>query len=133
MSNPGLPDLSEYERLKLWLVRGTLILSWGTFALCWWAYSLNVAVSYLLGAMVGLMYLRLLARSVGNIGQVGRTPFVSSRLLLVVALFVLVVRWRSLQLLPAILGFLTYKLTILLYTIQTLLAGGQPQGGGNCR
>ncbi len=130
MSNPSLPDLSEYERLQLWLVRGTLLLSWGTFALCWWAYNLNVAVSYLLGAMVGLIYLRLLARSVGNIGRAGRTPFLSSRLLLVVALFILVVRWPSLSLLPAILGFLTYKLTILLYTIQTLLAGGQHQGRG---
>lgn len=127
MSEPTPANLSEYERLKLWLVRGTLLLSWGTFALCWWAYNLNVAVSYLLGAMVGLIYLRLLARSVGNLGRVGRTPFVSSRLLLVVALFILVVRWPSLHLLPAILGFLTYKLTILLYTIQTVLTGGEEQ------
>ncbi len=119
----------EYERLKLWLVRGTLLLSWGTFALCWWVYDLNVAVSYLLGAMVGLIYLRLLARSVGQMGTTGRTPFVSSRLLLVVALFILVVRWPSLKLLPAILGFLTYKLTILLYTIHITLGGGQQQGG----
>ncbi|APB32414.1 hypothetical protein GlitD10_0113 [Gloeomargarita lithophora Alchichica-D10] len=124
------PEGSEYDRLKLWLVRGTLLLAWGTFALCWWAYDLNVAVSYLLGAMVGLIYLRLLARSVGNMGMGGRSPFISSRLLLVVALFVLVVRWPSLKLLPAILGFLTYKLTILLYTIHTTLGGGQQQPRG---
>lgn len=130
MFNASESHRSEYDRLKLWLVRVTLLLSWGTFALCWWVYGLNVAVSYLLGAMVGLIYLRLLARSVGNLGVAGRTPFVSSRLLLVVALFILVVRWPSLQLLPAILGFLTYKLTILLYTIQTTLGGGQQQAGG---
>ncbi len=130
MFSPAESGLPDYERLQLWLVRGTLLLAWGTFALCWWVYDLNVAGSYLLGAMVGLIYLRLLARSVGQLGRAGRTPFISSRLLLVVALFILVVRWPSLQLLPAILGFLTYKLTILLYTIHTVLTGGQQQSRG---
>ncbi|GEM_PF-3650557 len=129
MADPA--PLSEYDRLQTWLVRVTLLLSGGAFVLCGWVYGLTVAVSYLLGALVGLLYLQLLARSVRRLGQERRNPFGSARLLLVVALFILVVRWPSLRLLPAILGFLTYKLTILLYTLHTVLAGGgeRPTGG----
>jgi ATP synthase protein I len=128
MSQPKA--VSEYDRLQTWLTRVTLIISAGACALCGWVYGFNVAVSYLLGATVGLLYLQLLARSVRRLGQGSRNPLLSSRLLLVVALFILVVRWPTLHLLPAILGFLTYKLTILLYTIHTVLTGGDGQTGG---
>lgn len=120
---------TEYEQLKRWLLQTTVGLAGAAFAVCWWIYGLDVAVSYLLGAMVGVLYLRLLARGVGQLGvtQTRFSPLPASRLLLVVALFILVARWPHLQLLPAILGFLTYKLTIFLYTIQTVLTGGQDQ------
>lgn len=121
--------MSDYEQLKRWLLQTTLLLAGSAFVLCWWVYGLEVAASYLLGAMVGMVYLRLLARSVAQLGttQTRFSPLPSPRLLLVVGLFILVVRWPRLQLLPAILGFLTYKLAVLLYTVQTVLAGSQGQ------
>ncbi|MEN9208003.1 MAG: ATP synthase subunit I [Gloeomargarita sp. GMQP_bins_120] len=119
----------EYAQLQRWLLQTTAVLGGIVFALCWGVYGLDTGLSYLLGTVVGLMYLRLLARSVATLGLTSTrfSPLPAARLLLVVALFILVVRRPHLHLLPAILGFLTYKLAILLYTMQVVLTGSQDQ------
>ena len=74
-------------------------------ALVW---DLPTAGSVLVGALAGLLYLRLLGRSVQRLGtaskQMGR-----AQLLVPVVLVLMAAKVPQLQLLPALLGFLLYK------------------------
>ncbi|WP_225322962.1 hypothetical protein [Synechococcus sp. RSCCF101] len=78
-------------------------------ALIW---GMTTSLSVLVGAVAGVLYLRLLARSVARLGsnsrQIGRF-----QLVVPVLLVVGVSRLPSLDLLPAILGFLVYKPALL--------------------
>lgn len=113
-------SLGEYERLKLELASLTAAVSGVSFLAVWGVYGLNIALSYLVGSLVGLTYLGLLARSVDRIGE-GKSKVGFSRFGLLVALVLVAARWDSLQILPAVLGFLTYKAALVLYTIRTLV------------
>ena len=77
---------------------------------------LLVARSLLVGSCAGLLYLRLLARSVARLGggsrQVGRFQIVVPVLLVVAA-----AKLPQLELLPAFLGFLLYKPALILQTV----------------
>lgn len=87
------------------------------------AYSLNIAANYALGAVVGIVYLRLLARSVGRFGPGAKlsSGLFSPRLALFVGLFFLATRLEALQVIPIFLGFMTYKMALLVYGLQILL------------
>ena len=68
----------------------------------------QTAFSLLLGSFAGILYLRLLARGIGKLGK--SSASVSKIQLIVPVLLVLVVsRFPQLELLPALLGFLLYK------------------------
>ncbi len=73
----------------------------------------TTALSLSLGAVSGMLYLRLLARSVGRIGaeskQVGK-----GQLLVPVVLVLGCSRIPQLEILPALIGFLLYKPALLL-------------------
>jgi len=80
-------------------------------------FDLLTTSSVLVGAFFGLLYLRLLARSIGKLGK--STKQVSKIQLIVPVLLVLAAsKLPQLELLPALFGFLLYKPSLI---IQMLL------------
>ncbi|WP_299405544.1 ATP synthase subunit I [Acaryochloris sp. IP29b_bin.148] len=79
-------------------------------------YSLKVASSYLLGASVGVLYLRILAKNVEQLGS-GNTQVGKGQLGVFVLLIVVATQWNQLEVLPVFLGFLTYKVGILFFVL----------------
>ncbi len=76
-------------------------------------FDLNAAISLLLGAFSGILYLRLLAKSIGSLGK--SSSSVSKFQLLVPVLLILAVSKLSvIQLLPALVGFLLYKPSLII-------------------
>lgn len=115
--NPSLP---EFDQLKQNLLVVTLVLTGVIFISVWIFYSLNIALNYLLGAIAGVVYLRMLAKDVERIGA-GNQRFSPNRLALVAGLIIVGLKWEQLEFLPIFLGFLTYKITIIIYTLKTTL------------
>ncbi len=123
-SNPNPPQAptsgsGSYEKLQLWLVLVTLGVSLAIALCVAFVYSVGVAANYLLGALVGLVYLRMLSRGVAELGK-SRNRLGVTRLALFVGLIVLATQVESLQVLPIFLGFITYKVTLLIHIVQTL-------------
>jgi len=116
--------MGEYYKLQITLVITTLILTGVIFISVWVSYSLQIALNYLLGACVGLVYLRMLAKDVEKLGGEKRR-LGSTRLALVAALLIVASQWGQLKIMPVFLGFLTYKAAIIVYVIQTTLAPEQ--------
>ena len=74
--------------------------------------------SIFMGAIAGIFYLRLLAKSVGKIGKV--TKGVSKLQLLVpVCLFIFASKLGSLDIFPAMIGFFIYKPSLILYYLRS--------------
>lgn len=109
----------SYEKLQLWLVVVTLGVSLAIALCVALVYSVGIAANYLLGAVVGLVYLRMLGRGVAELGK-SRNRLGVTRLALFVGLIVLATQVESLQVLPVFLGFITYKVTLLIHIVQTL-------------
>ena len=83
-----------------------------------------VTRSLLLGSLAGLVYLRLLARSIARLGsgsyQIGRSQLAQIgrfQLAIPVILIVAAARLPQLSILPAFLGFLLYKPAIIIQAI----------------
>jgi ATP synthase protein I len=112
--------MQEYYQLQQQLLILTSAIAAIVFLSTWWAYSLNVALNYLLGAIVGVVYLRMLARDVENMSR-AKQPLISGRLALFVGLIIFATQWNQLQILPIFLGFLTYKAAIVVYVLRTTL------------
>jgi ATP synthase protein I len=125
-SNPPEPSASmqDFYKLQQELLVVTLILTGLIFFPVWYFYSLNIALNYLLGASTGVVYLKLLARNVERLGtekqQLGK-----SHLAVFVGVIVIATQIHQLHVLPVFLGFLTYKGTLLVYTLRTLFDPGQ--------
>ncbi len=113
-------SMQEYFALQRELLWTTLVLALAIFAVVCFTQSLATALSYLLGAMTGLLYLRQLGKAVERIGT-ENNRLGKSRLGLFIVLVVLASRWQQLELLPTLLGFLTYKVAVLFYSLRTSL------------
>jgi len=113
-SNENLEDEpSEYVLLQRRLFILTLVVSALAVLLSAIFCGLDVAISLLVGALSGLFYLRLLVRSIGNLGKT--TSGVSKvQLLVPVVMFLVVSRLPQLQLLPSLLGFFLYKPSLIM-------------------
>jgi len=120
-ASPTQDTMQEYYQLKQTLLLGTFALTGIIFISVWGTYSLNTALNYLIGACVGLVYLRMLAKDIESLGnQKGRLS--SNRLALVIGIVVIASQLEQLQILPVFLGFMTYKVAILVYSINTALS-----------
>jgi ATP synthase protein I len=113
-------SMQEFYHLQQRLFVYTLVMTAVVFTSVWIGYDLHIAVNYLLGACVGVVYLRMLAREVERIGQ-GERKLVPSRLALFIGLIIVATQWNQLEIVPIFLGFLTYKAAIVVYMLQTTL------------
>ena len=106
----------DYLRLQQRLLLATLIVSATAVLITAVVFDLHIASSLLVGAMAGLLYLRLLARSVGKLGN-GAKKVGKTQLLVPVVLVLASARLPQLELLPALLGFLLYKPALILQVL----------------
>ena len=119
-TSPENSSMQEYYQLKQTLLAVTLVMTGVIFVSVWIFYSLNIALNYLIGACVGVVYLRMLAKDVERLGVQKRRPS-STRLALLIGLLVVASQWQSLRILPIFLGFLTYKAALIAYILQSTL------------
>lgn len=117
------PSMAEYYQVKRNLLTITLLLSIGLFFCVWGCFQLDLALNYALGAGGGLMYLWFLARNVEKLGgqnsSLGKSHFA-----VFIVLIILASRLEQLRILPVFLGFLTYKVTLLIYVLQAAFDRG---------
>jgi ATP synthase protein I len=112
-------SMGEYIRLKRELYVITIAITTVAFVSVAFVYDLRIALNYLLGAISGVVYLRLLAKDVDKIGTES-TKLSPNRLALFVGLMLVSAKWHELQILPVFLGFLTYKAALLVYLVRTI-------------
>jgi ATP synthase protein I len=112
--------MQEYYQLQKELLVTTLAMAGVATVSVWIFYSLNTALNYLIGACVGVVYLRMLAKNVADLGR-GRRKLGSARLALLIALILIASRLDQLEILPIFLGFLTYKMAVIFYMLRPLI------------
>ncbi len=110
-------SMQEFYELFQRLLLITLVLTGVIFISVWISYSLNIALNYLIGACTGVVYLKMLAKDVEQLGS-EKTRMSKTRFALFIGLIVLSTQLHELKVLPIFLGFLTYKATLLVYTVQ---------------
>lgn len=114
--------MEEYNRLKSKLlvinIASGCIIALGVL----WFYGWNIALSYAVGALVGTIYFRMLTKGVDRLGgESNRLSF--SRLGLFILLIAIAAKSDQLHILPAFLGFMTYKVAVLAILAQDLSNG----------
>ncbi|MEB3293479.1 MAG: ATP synthase subunit I [Synechococcales bacterium] len=118
-------SMEDYYQLQRELLVITLILTGLIFPAVWGYYGRTIALNYLVGGCTGLAYLRLLGKNVERLGaesgKVGK-----SQLGLFVAVIILATQVKQLHVLPVFLGFMTFKATLIIYTLKTLFKPSQP-------
>ncbi|MEI7666619.1 MAG: hypothetical protein WCI65_11295 [Synechococcaceae cyanobacterium ELA263] len=108
--------MDGYHRLQRRLILATLAataLAVPVTALC---FDLPTAGSLLIGALAGLLYIRLLARSVSRLGG-DRKSVGKVQLLVPVVLVLAAARIPQLEIVPALLGFLLYKPALIVQAV----------------
>lgn len=115
--------MQEYYVLQEFLLKVTLVCTGIIFISVWAVYSLNIALNYLLGAIAGVVYLRLLARNVEQLGR-QKQSLGKTQIALFIGVMIFATQWNELKVLPVFLGFLTYKAAIIVYMFKSLDSSG---------
>jgi len=76
--------------------------------------SFSFGLSIFIGSIIGILYLRLLAKSIGNLGKTS-SGISKVQLLLPVCLFIFASRNELIEILPSIIGFFLYKPAMFYY------------------
>lgn len=113
-------SMQEYSQLKQNLLLVTLAFTGIIFVCVWFFYTPNIALNYLIGACTGMVYLRMLAKDVEQLGR-EKNSLSKARFALFIGVIVVASQWDQLQILPIFLGFLTYKATLIVYMVQSLM------------
>ena len=121
-------DLSaEYVLLQLRIFRINLVVTAFAAVVSILFVDLNAAISLLLGACSGIIYLRLLAKNIGSLGK-SSSSVGKVQLIVPAALVLVVAKVPDLHLLPSLVGFLLYKPSLI---IQFLLEPYAQKNLGN--
>jgi len=106
-------SFEEYVSLQKRIFQMTLIVTafFGFFTITF--VDSNAAISLLIGAFSGILYFRLLAKSIGELGK-NSTSVSKFQLIVPVLLVVVVTKVPTLHLIPALVGFLLYKPSLIL-------------------
>ena len=104
--------MEYFQRLQQRLLLATTLAAAVAVPIASFAFGWTVGLSLLIGALAGLLYLRLLARSVARLGEASRS-LSKVQLLVPVVLVLASARIPQLQLVPALVGFLLYKPALL--------------------
>jgi ATP synthase protein I len=112
--------MQDYYQLQQKLLLITLAFTGIIFISVWIAYSLNIALNYLIGACTGVVYLKMLARDVEQLGR-QKQRLSKTRFAVLIGVLIVASQWGQLQILPIFLGFLTYKATLIVYMLQSLM------------
>lgn len=104
--------MGDFERLQQRMLLATTIAAALAVPIACIAFGWTNGLSLLIGALAGLLYLRLLARSVARLGEASRS-LSKVQLLVPVVLVLASARIPQLQLVPALVGFLLYKPALL--------------------
>jgi ATP synthase protein I len=113
LEHVNAPEPDAFQRLQRRLFLATLAATALAFPASWLLFDSATACSLLVGALSGLLYLRLLARSVSRLGG-QRRSLGRFQLMVPVVLVLACSRFPALDLLPALVGFLLYKPALLL-------------------
>ncbi len=124
---PPLPDVADasssvkngmdgYLRLQRRMILSTVCATALAVPITALWFDLPTAFSLLVGALAGLLYLRLLARSVTRFG-VETKGVGKAQLLVPVVLVLAAARLPVLEILPAVLGFLLYKPALIVQAV----------------
>ena len=104
----------EYTKLQLRIFGITFIVSIFVASITGIFLGFTFGFSFLIGAISGIFYLRLLAKSVGKLGKES-TGVSKLQLLVPVCLFIFASKLGSLDIFPAMIGFFIYKPSLILY------------------
>ena len=109
-----LSQSDEYTKLQLTIFGITFIVSIVLASIMGIFLGFTFGFSIFIGAIAGIFYLRLLAKSLGKLGK--ESSGVSKLQLLVpVCLFIFASKLGSLDIFPAMIGFFLYKPSLILY------------------
>ncbi len=112
----NIASSDEYLHLQRRLILTTLILAALAAIISAIVFDIPTTTSLLVGSLSGVLYLRLLARSIGKLGNLS-TKVSKFQLLVPVLLVLATSRLPQLELIPALLGFLLYKPAMIIQVI----------------
>ena len=104
----------DFFSLQLALFCLTLILSIVITIVSCIFINFSFGLSVFIGSIIGILYLRLLAKSIGNLGKTS-SGISKVQLLLPVCLFIFASRNEVIEILPSIIGFFLYKPAMFYY------------------
>jgi len=111
-----LNSIAENDYYKLQFIVFTLTFVISLIASLSTVFLINPAfgLSIFVGSIAGMFYLRLLAKSIGNLGKTS-SGVSKLQLLIPVCLFIFASKNELIEIFPSIIGFFIYKPALILY------------------
>ena len=104
----------EYTKLQITIFGITFIVAILVASITGIIIGYTFGFSVFIGAIAGIFYLRLLAKSIGKIGKESN-GFSQLQLLVPVCLFLFASKLGSIDIFPAMIGFFIYKPSLIFY------------------